>query len=55
MSYTWKRLGVPLVMDKTLEDNGIPDETEEFYTLNLDDDYYIPRIHVYFDDDLTVA
>lgn len=29
-SYTWKRLGRPLDMEKTLEENNIDDETEEF-------------------------
>lgn len=29
-SYTWKRLGKPIDMEKTLEMNSIPDETEEF-------------------------
>ena len=34
-SYTWKRLGRPLDMDKTLEENDIPDETDEFVDLNI--------------------
>ena len=54
-SYTWKRLGRPLDMDKTLEENDIPDETEEFVELGLDEDSYIPAIHLYYNDDLTVA
>lgn len=29
-SYTWKRMSTPLDMEKNLEQNGIPDETEEF-------------------------
>merc|ERR1711862_750309 len=52
-SYTWKRLGRPLDMDKTLEENDIPDETEEFVELGLDEDSYIPAIHLYYNDDLT--
>ena len=54
-SYTWKRLGRPLDMDKTLEDNDIPDESEEFVYLNIDEDAYIPCVHLYYNDDLTVA
>jgi hypothetical protein len=54
-SYTWKRLGRPLDMDKTLEDNDIPDETEEFVYLNIDEDAYIPCVHLYYNDDLTIA
>lgn len=29
-SYTWKRLGRPLEMESTLDQNGIPDETDDF-------------------------
>ena len=54
-SYTWKRLGKVLDMDKNLEENGIPDETEELLELGIDLDDYIPAIHLYFDDDLTIA
>ena len=54
-SYTWKRLGRPLDMDKTLEENDIPDETEEFVDLNIDENAYIPCVHLYYNDDLTVA
>ena len=54
-SYTWKRLGRPLDMDKTLEENDIPDETAEFVDLNIDEDAYIACVHLYYNDDLTVA
>jgi len=54
-SYTWKRMTEALDMDKTLEENGIPDESEEFEDLGLPDDYYIPAIHIYFNDDLTIG
>lgn len=54
-SYTWKRLGRPLDMDKTMEENDIPDESEDFVDLNLDEDSYIPCVHIYYNDDLTVA
>jgi hypothetical protein len=54
-SYTWKRLGTPLNMSKTLEENGMKDETEEFERLGIDPDDHIPVIHLYFDDDLTEA
>ena len=54
-SYTRKRLGRPLDMDKTMEENDIPDESEDFIDLNLDEDSYIPCVHIYFNDDLTVA
>lgn len=54
-SYTWKRLGKPLEMGKTLHDNGMKDETEEFERLGIDPDDHIPTIHLYFDDDMTEA
>ncbi|OMJ65268.1 hypothetical protein SteCoe_38657 [Stentor coeruleus] len=52
-SYTWKRLGRPLDMELTLDENGIPDESNEFLKFNLDDEFYIPAIHIYYNDDLT--
>jgi hypothetical protein len=54
-SYTWKRLGKELNMDRNLAQNDIPDETDELIELGIDVDEYIPAIHLYFDDDLTIA
>lgn len=58
-SYTWKALDNgdfrPLDMSKTLEENGITDETEEFKRLRIETGFYIPVLHLYFNDDLTVA
>lgn len=42
-------------MAKTLEENGIIDESEELRELGIDFDDYIPAIHLYFNDDLTIA
>lgn len=54
-SYTWKRLGRPLDMTKTLEENDILDETDEFERMGIPEDrWYVPAIHLYFKDDLTV-
>jgi hypothetical protein len=53
-SYTWKRLGKVLDMNLSLTENGIPDETQECLSLGIDPDEYIPVIHLYFDDDLTI-
>lgn len=55
LSYTWKRLGRPLNMDLTLDENNIPDDSEEFAALSIDGDQYIPAIHIYYNDDLTIA
>jgi len=54
-SYTWKYNGKNLAMTKTLEQNGVKDEDEEFYQLNLNEEDWLPAIHVYFNDDLTEA
>ena len=53
-SYTWKRLGKCLDMKMTLAENGIPDDTKECLMLGIDPEEYIPTIHLYFDDDLTI-
>jgi len=59
-SYVWKRTDTNMVARKldmklTLEENGIKDECDDFDTLDIDPDYYIPTIHLYFADDLTIA
>jgi len=43
-------------MKMTLLDNEIFDETQEYESLGISEDkWYIPAIHLYFNDDLTVA
>lgn len=54
-SYTWKYHGKVLDMNRTLDENGIPDEDEEFYELSMDASKWTPGIHLYFNDDLTEA
>lgn len=54
-SYTWKRLGKVLDMGQSLEANGIADERDELTELGIAHDDYIPCIHLYFNDDLTIA
>lgn len=46
-------IGKNLDMKKTLQQNGIEDESEAFYELNIDEDDFLPAIHLYFNDDLT--
>lgn len=54
-SYTWKRNGKTLDMDHTLEENGIIDERSMYEELEIPEgEWYIPAIHIYFNDDLTV-
>ncbi|GMI30405.1 hypothetical protein TeGR_g11155 [Tetraparma gracilis] len=60
-SYTWKRLSedgeafVVMDMGMTLEQNGVVDEDVDFEKLMIPDDYYVPVIHLYFNDDLSIA
>lgn len=42
-------------MDKTLEENGVIDDDAELDRLGIDDDGYPPVIHIYYNDDLTIA
>lgn len=48
-------MGQVLDMAKNLELNGIEDETEELLALAMQPDDYTPAIHLYYNDDLTVA
>ncbi len=43
-------------MGKTLDENGLPDETAEFAKLSIDEEREecITEIQVYFNDDLTI-
>lgn len=52
-SYTWKYFGKNLDMTKTLEENGVKDESEEFFELKMDEEEFLPPINLYFNDDLT--
>ena len=48
-------MGKVLDMKKTLEENGIEDETDEFRKIEIpEDEWYVPAIHLYFNDDLSV-
>lgn len=56
-SYTWKTVtNKPLDMEGTLDENEIFDETSKFEELGIpQNQWYIPPILIYFDDDLTEA
>mmetsp|Transcript_3758 Transcript_3758/g.6414 ORF Transcript_3758/g.6414 Transcript_3758/m.6414 type:complete len:89 (+) Transcript_3758:491-757(+) len=54
-SYTWKRLGKKLNMSRTMEENGMLEERDELIQLGIDPDEYIPCVHIFYDDDLTIA
>lgn len=53
--YMWKRLGVLLDMNSTLDGNHIVDEADKFEMAGMDEDEHLIIIHLYFSDDLTVA
>jgi hypothetical protein len=43
-------------MNKTLEENGIEDEASEYELLDIPlEQQYIPAVHLYFNDDLSIA
>jgi hypothetical protein len=54
-SYTWKYDGNVLDMEKTLSDNGIVDDDQDFYILRMRDDQYLQSVILYYNDDLTEA
>ena len=54
-SYTWKYDGRNLDMNRTLEQNEIKDDDEDFYQLSMNDDSFLQAVHLYFNDDLTEA
>lgn len=62
-SYTWKAMlrnggsfaFGELDMTRTLAENGVPDESAEFEDQQIESTFYIPVLHVYWNDDLTVA
>jgi len=56
-SYTWKYLKdhtfVQIEMSRTLEQLGIVDESRVFEHVGINEDHYMPIVHIYFNDDLT--
>ncbi|KAH1017653.1 hypothetical protein HUJ05_008263 [Dendroctonus ponderosae] len=54
-SYTWRYLDKNIDMSKTLEENGIADERDKFTELGLPQNFYIPSIFLYYNDDLKWA
>ncbi|XP_032818191.2 cytochrome b5 domain-containing protein 1 isoform X2 [Petromyzon marinus] len=54
-SYTWKHAEHELDMGLTLDENGVPDEDEEFLRLRLEPDDYRQTLYLCYNDDLTEA
>ncbi|CAG5073882.1 Similar to cyb5d1: Cytochrome b5 domain-containing protein 1 (Danio rerio) [Cotesia congregata] len=48
--YLWKSEEKILDLNKTLTDNGIPDERERFLRCGLPDNFYVPSILCYYKD-----
>jgi hypothetical protein len=44
-----------LDLNKTLQENGVVDESGAFEALDMPSDYHVPVLHVHWNDDLTVA
>ena len=44
---------VPMAMSDTLEQNGLRDESEDFFKLGIDEDQFLTTIYIYYNDDLT--
>lgn len=44
-----------LNMNKTLQENGVLDEAHTYESLDLPNDFHVPVLHVYWNDDLTVG
>lgn len=51
-SYTWRYADKNLEVDKTMEQNGIPDERDKFTDLGLPQNLYVPGVLLYYNDDL---
>ncbi|CAH1154034.1 unnamed protein product [Phaedon cochleariae] len=51
-SYTWRYTNRNINMNKTLDENGILDERDTFTDLGLPQNYYIPSVFLYYNDDL---
>lgn len=61
-SYEWKAVleyekckFITLDMEKTLTENGVKDESEDFGAAGMELDFLLPAIHLHYTDDLTVA
>lgn len=46
--YMWKRLGTLIDMSQNLEANAIKDESDIFEKVGMNQDDYLPAIHLYF-------
>lgn len=44
-----------LDMGLSLDANGVVDDSEEMKKLGLPTEEYVPALHLYFNDDLTIA
>ena len=46
---------LPMPWLQTLADNQVPDESATFEDHDISNEFYVPILHVYWNDDLTVA
>ncbi|XP_044271122.1 cytochrome b5 domain-containing protein 1 [Tribolium madens] len=51
-SYTWVYMDKLIEMDKTMDENGIPDDREKMAELGIPKSFFVPSVNLYFNDDL---
>ncbi|XP_008196009.2 cytochrome b5 domain-containing protein 1 [Tribolium castaneum] len=51
-SYTWVYMDKLIEMDKTMDENGIPDDREKMAELGIPKSFFVPSVSLYFNDDL---
>lgn len=51
-SYTWRYFDKVIDLDKTMEENGIPDDRDSFTEFGMAQNYYVPVVFLYYKDDL---
>jgi hypothetical protein len=50
----WKYTGQLLDMTKTLDENGVSEDVQAMDEVGMREDLWMPTLHLYFSDDLTV-
>ena len=53
-AYTWKHLGKVLDMKKSLSENGVDIQALNLAHAGMNELEWMPTLHLYFNDDLTV-
>ncbi|KAK9881033.1 hypothetical protein WA026_014376 [Henosepilachna vigintioctopunctata] len=51
-SYAWKYFDKYIDLDKTMDENGIVDDRDKFAEFGMPQNYYVPVVFLYYNDDL---